>query len=70
MATNKYIVSGLFSFGQALHMRPNGSLLSTLQALQLGSSLSFIILGLLLAFIVYAIRDAYDNAVFHQRRQI
>ncbi len=68
--TNQYIIRGLFGFGQAFHMRPNQDLLSALAELHLGSSLSLIIFGLLFAFIIYAIRDAYDNASTQQRRQI
>ncbi len=67
---NEYIVGGLTSFGLAFRMRPDPDLLGALRELHLGSTLSFIIMGLFLAFMAYAIRDAYDHAVSYQRKTI
>lgn len=67
---NQYIIAGLIGFGTAFGMRPDPDLLAALSELHLGSTVSFIVIGLLLTFAAYAIRDAYEHAQFQRRRHI
>ena len=64
------ILRALWDFGVANHMRPNVILCKTIQTAHLGSPVSIIYLGLILTFVAYAIRDAYDHAAMIHRRQI
>lgn len=64
------ILQGLVNFGQSFHMKPNYVLVKVLQEAHLGSPVSIIFLGMVMTFIAYAIRDAYDHAALIQRRHI
>jgi TonB family protein len=64
------VVTSLVNFGLSFHMKPNQELYYSLLQFHFGSPPSIIILGFFLAFIAFAIRDAYDNAAILQRRQI
>jgi len=68
--TNQYILGGLTGFGKVFRMRPDPDLMVALAELHFGSTLSFIIIGLFLTFVAYAIRDAYDHAQSYQRKHI
>jgi len=60
----------LVSFGAACHMKPNYILIVSLLELSPTSTLGIILFGFILAFIAYAMRDAYDHAALLRRRQI
>jgi TonB family protein len=64
------ILRGLVEFGRSFHMLPNRELVSTIQQVHIGSPVSFVVLGLFVAFVAYAMRDAYDHAALVQRRHI
>ncbi|MBX9689706.1 MAG: TonB family protein [Candidatus Obscuribacterales bacterium] len=64
------ITAAMTSFGQTFHLKVNKGLLESLHQMQLGSPVSIVVLGLVLAFMAYAIRDAYDHAQFKRRRAL
>ncbi len=64
------LLRGLVEFGHAFHMVPNRELVGSIQQIHIGSPASFVILGLFLAYIAFAVRDAYDHAALIQRRHI
>lgn len=63
------MVKSLQSFGDTFHVRPNESVVMALQHAHLGSPASVMILSMMVAFAVFAARDAYDRA-FVKRRAI
>ena len=56
--------------GESLHVAPNRVLVRCLAEAHIGSPLSMIVLGLIVSFIAYAIRDAYDRASLIKKRSI
>jgi TonB family protein len=63
------MVKSLQSFGSTFHVQPNESVVMALQHAHLGSPASVMILAMMVAFAVFAARDAYDRA-FLKRRAI
>jgi len=70
MAFNQNLIDGLNSFGQTVHMSLNPGLMSILSELHLGSTLSFIVIGLFAGFVICAMQDAYKHAIFLQQKHI
>ena len=64
------IVKGLHDIGAQFGMRVNSGLLEAMKQMQIGSPVSLIVLGMVFAFVAYAIRDAYDHALVKRRRAI
>lgn len=64
------IVTTMVSFARTFHIKPNENLIASLKGAQMGSPLSIILLGLIMTFAAYAIRDAYDHAHVARRRSI
>ncbi len=64
------ILQTLLSFGAAFSMKPNVGLVNAVLQLHIGSPPSFILIGFFLAFIAFAIRDAYDNAASIHKKHI
>ncbi len=64
------ILKSLWDFGISNHMKPNVVLCKTIQTVHLGSPVSLIYLGLIITFVAFAMRDAYDHAAMIQRRHI
>lgn len=67
---NEQILTGLYEFGNSFSMRPNKQLIASLLEFHFGSPATLVLLGLFMAFVAYAMRDAYDHAAIMQRRQI
>jgi TonB family protein len=67
---NKPLVDGLVNFGVTFHMSVNPGLKHALNELTFGSAPSLILCGLMVAFIAFAMRDAYDHAAHIQRRSL
>lgn len=57
-------------FGEHFGMKVNHGVLEALRLMQFGSPVSLVVTGMVLAFIAYAVRDAYDHAVFRRRRSL
>jgi len=70
MAFNRSLIDWLKTFGQSVHMSPNPSLVSALAEFHFGSSLSFIVTSLFIAFVICAMHDAYEHARFLQWKSI
>jgi TonB family protein len=64
------IVQGVSDFGDAHHVSPNPSLKYALLQLHLGSAPSLVLVGFMVAFVAFAMRDAYDNAAHMHRRSL
>src|SRR4029450_3091502 len=64
------IMHAFVDFGTSFHMKPNRVLVQTLMEAHLGSPVSIIFMGMVLTFVAFAIRDAYDHAALIQRRHI
>ncbi len=64
------IVQAFAEFGVANHIRPNPSLRYALSQLHLGSPPSIVLIGMMVAFIAFAMRDAYDHAAHVHRRSL
>jgi TonB family protein len=64
------LLRGLVDFGKTFHMLPNRELIGSLQQIHFGSPPSLVIIGLMLSFVAFAVRDAYDHATMVQRRHI
>ncbi len=64
------ILSFLQNLGQDYHMKPNLSLEHTLAQARFGSPVSFIFITFVVVFIALAMRDAYDKASFHTKRNL
>jgi len=64
------IATALKSVGMQFGVKVNGGVLEALRQMQFGSPLSFVVSGMILAFIAYAVRDAYDHAKARRRRAI
>lgn len=59
---NQNLIDSFASFGQTFHMKPDSDLVYALRELHIGSTLSFIISGLFLAFVAYSVKDAHTHA--------
>jgi TonB family protein len=57
-------------FGGHFGMKVNQGVLEALRQMHFGSPVSLIVSGLILAFIGYAVRDAYDHAQSRRRRAL
>ena len=55
---------------QALGMKINHGIIEALQQMQFGSPVSLVVSGMIVAFIGYAVRDAYDHAQIRRRRAL
>ncbi len=64
------LLDGLKSCSAALNLKPNIMLLAALRQAHWGSPFSIILLGMVMMFIAYAVRDAYDRAANIRRRKI
>ena len=64
----KPILRTLIEMGRPLHTRPNAELIKSLVQIQFGSPVSFMLIGLFIVFIAFAMRDAYDRATVIQRK--
>lgn len=64
------IAKSLREFGLQYGLKVNHAVLGLLSQLQIGSPASLIIFGLVIAFVCYAVRDAYDRAILLKRRAI
>jgi TonB family protein len=64
------IVQAFGDFGTANHVKPNPGLKFALLQLHLGSPPSLVLIGMMVAFIAFAMRDAYDNAAHIHRRSL
>ena len=64
------IVQAFSDFGIANHVKPNPGLKYALLQLHLGSPPSMVLIGMMVAFIAFAMRDAYDNAAHIHRRSL
>lgn len=60
----------LVEIGQSMHVKPNKELVLSLAQAQMGSPASIVVIGLFLAYVAYAARDAYDHAALIQRKHI
>jgi TonB family protein len=63
------LVMALMDFGKAFHMKLNPGLGRAIIDAHFGSAISFILIGLFLSFVVYAMRDAYDHAAYRLKRR-
>ncbi len=70
MVFNAPITQALTELGKANQMKLNGALISALQQIQLGTPGSFVILGLILTFVGFAVRDAHENASRKRRKAL
>lgn len=64
------ISEGLKKLGSLCSMEVNQTLVGLLHSLRLGTPASMVVLGLVLTFIAYAVRDAYDQANVKKRKAI
>ncbi len=64
------ISEGLKTLGSVSRMEVNQTLVSLLHSVRLGTPASMVVLGLVVTFIAYAVRDAYDQARFKKRKAI
>ncbi len=64
------LVSAMQQFGAQFGMKVNQGVLEALRQMQFGSPLSIIISGMIIAFVAYAVRDAYDHAMIKRRRAL
>lgn len=64
------LVKFMQDFGHQYQMRLNGGVLEALRNMQFGTPVSLVVLGMIIAFVAYAVRDAYDHAVIKRRRAI
>jgi TonB family protein len=64
------IVQAMTDFGISMHVKPNGSLRFAILQLHMGSPPSLVLIGCMVAFIAFAMRDAYDNAAHMHRRSL
>ncbi|MBZ0184985.1 MAG: hypothetical protein K8F91_01945, partial [Candidatus Obscuribacterales bacterium] len=67
---NSAVLSAIAGFGQSFNIQPNVLLLGAMTSLNLGSPASLVLMGLFLAFMAYAMRDAYDHAARLHRKHI
>ncbi len=58
------------NFGTQFGMKVNHGVLDALEQMHFGSPVSLVVLGMVLAFVGYAVRDAYDHATLKRRRAI
>lgn len=65
---NQPILNALLEFGKLYHMKPNRMLVGSLLSAGLFSPVGLILVGFFLAWIAYAVRDAYDHAALRRRR--
>ncbi|MBX9770022.1 MAG: hypothetical protein K2X29_01545, partial [Candidatus Obscuribacterales bacterium] len=64
------ILATLLSMGQSFHVKPNHLLVEVVSQAHFGSAVSIMFIGLVLSFISFAVRDAYDHAATIQRKHI
>lgn len=70
MVFNSSITNSLTELGKTYGMKLNDSLISTLHQVQFGTPGSFVILGLILSFVAFSVRDAHENASRKRRRAL
>lgn len=64
------IVSALKGLGLQYGMKINKGVMEALLQLHIGSPVSIVVLGMVVAFVAYAVRDAYDHAMVKRRRAL
>ncbi|MBX9722732.1 MAG: TonB family protein [Candidatus Obscuribacterales bacterium] len=64
------LVSALSGLGLQYGMKINEGVMKALLQLHIGSPVSIVVLGMVLAFVAYAVRDAYDHAMVKRRRAL
>src|SRR5436190_997326 len=62
LSWSKQLVSGLSALSNEFNIRPNGDIVNAFSNFHPGSPSMTMMIILFLAFIVYAMRDAYDHA--------
>ncbi len=70
LSWSKQLVDSLSALGNELNIRPNGDIVSALSNFHPGSPSMTLLMILFLAFIGYAMRDAYDRAKVVRRNSI
>lgn len=68
--TGPQLAQGLKLLGLGHRMEINDGLVSALNSLKLGSPASFVVSALVISFVAYAVRDAYDQANYRKRKAI
>lgn len=64
------ICDGLKKLGELSRMEVNQTLVGLLHSVRFGTPASIIVFGMVLTFIAYAVRDAYDQANIRRRKAI